>query len=300
MADARLDALVGAARAARERAYAPYSGFAVGAAALARRADLHRGQRRERELPGVGLRRTQCGRRDDRRRRTPLGRHRRRHRRRRHRRRRAGPAGRCCGSSDRARSWCPRRSPATAWSGRSRTSCRRPSSGDRGELAGGVPQRHRRRGRTPERREVDPGQRARRPEGRDRVEQAADHPARHPRDLEHRGRPDRVHRHARLPQAQDAARRAAERSGGRRRRRRRSRDPGRRRRRGDRHRRRLRLPREGGDRRRARDLCREQGRRGAEARRAAAAPGRRRARHVRGDRSRCPRSSARASGCCAT
>ena len=42
-------------------------------------------------------------------------------------------------------------------------------------------------------------------EDRDRLGQAADHPPRHPRDPHHRRGAGRVHRHARVPQAADAA-----------------------------------------------------------------------------------------------
>ena len=68
MADARLDALVEAARAARDTRLRAVLGLRGRRGRARRRADLHRGQRRERELPRVGVRRAQCARRDDRRR----------------------------------------------------------------------------------------------------------------------------------------------------------------------------------------------------------------------------------------
>ena len=148
MADARLDGLVEAARSARTRAYAPYSEFAVGAAALggariftggnvenasfpvsvcaernAVAAMLDGGQQR---LDAIAIVTDAAA---------P-----------------APPCGACrqvLWEFGPSAMWYPRRSQASVSCGRSRTSSQPRSSEVRGEFAGRVPQRDRRRGGRP-------------------------------------------------------------------------------------------------------------------------------------------------------
>ena len=77
--------------------------------------------------------------------------------------------------------------------------------------ADAAPQRLRRPGGPPQRRQDDADQRAGRREGRHRQQPPADHPARHPRGGAQAGRPDRPRRHPGPAQAEEPAGQAAQR-----------------------------------------------------------------------------------------